>query len=62
MPALGLSAVPALNSQASLVLPAGYFKPKRVIEVYADTSSKVRLTQLIERGADFERVAYEQAQ
>jgi len=62
VPALGLSAVPALNSQASLVLPAGYFKPKRVIEVYADTSSKVRLTQLIERGADFERVAYEQAQ
>jgi hypothetical protein len=61
-PALRLSAVPALNSPASLVLPAGWYKPKRVIEVYEQVSSKVQLTQLIERGADFERVAYEAAQ
>jgi hypothetical protein len=62
IPALGLSAVPALNSPPSLVLPSGWFKPKRVIELHAEASSKVRLTQLIERGTDFERIAYEQAQ
>jgi cyclic-di-GMP-binding protein len=56
IPALSLGAVPALNSPASLVLPPGWFKPKRVIEVSA---SPVRLTELIERGSDFERVAFE---
>jgi cyclic-di-GMP-binding protein len=62
VPALGLNAVPALNSPPSLILPPGWYKPKRVLELYAESSSKVQLTQLIERGADFERVAYEAAQ
>ena len=61
-PALTLGAVSALNSPASLVLPSGWYKPKRIIEVYTATSSKARLTELIERGSDFERVAFEAAQ
>src|SRR5206468_2348908 len=32
LPALSLSKVPALNAPASLVLPPGWYKPKRVIE------------------------------
>jgi cyclic-di-GMP-binding protein len=61
LPALALSAVAALNSPASLVLPAGWFKPKRVIEVYTRSLQRVALTEVIERGSDFERVAYEPA-
>jgi len=51
--------VPALNSPASLVLASGLYKPKRVIELHAEKASRVRLTEVLERGADFERVAYE---
>src|SRR4051794_2115196 len=59
VPALGLSAVPALNAPASLILAPGTYKPKRVIEMHAGASSKARLTEVMERGVDFERVAYE---
>jgi hypothetical protein len=59
--ALVLDAVPAVKSPATLVLPAGWFKPKRVLEVVGETPYKVRLTEVIERGSDFERVAYEAA-
>ena len=59
VPALALSAVPALESQASLILPPGWYKPKRVIELHTEGSSKAMLLKVIERGSDFERVAYE---
>jgi hypothetical protein len=59
VPALALSAVAALKAPASLVVPSGWFKPKRVIELHAGRTTKVRLTEVVERGADFERVYYE---
>jgi hypothetical protein len=59
VPALSLTGVAALSAPPSLVLPSGWFKPKRVIEVYVEGHVKVRLTEMIERGSDFERVAYE---
>jgi hypothetical protein len=59
--ALSLTAVAALNAPPSLVLPSGWFKPRRVVEVYIDSPLKVRLTETLERGSDFERVAYEMA-
>jgi cyclic-di-GMP-binding protein len=59
VPALALSAVPALNSAPTLVLPIGWFKPNRTIEIYTSKARQVKLTELVERGADFERVAYE---
>lgn len=59
IPALSLTGVPALNAPPSLVLPSGWFKPNRVIEVYVEGHVKVRLTEMIERGSDYERVAYE---
>jgi hypothetical protein len=61
VPALSLGAVPALNSPPSLVLPSGWFKPKRVIEVFTDAAARVRLVEVLDRGTDFERVAYEPA-
>lgn len=61
IPALALGAVPAVNSPPTLVLPAGWFKPQRVLQVLGENPCNVRLTELIERGSDFERVAYEAA-
>ncbi|HWD22994.1 MAG TPA: hypothetical protein VG591_07685 [Burkholderiales bacterium] len=58
-PALSLGAAPAAQSPASLVLPAASFRPKRVLEVAGDKPLNVRLGEILERGVDFERVAYE---
>ena len=57
--AIGLGAVPALESPASLVLPNGWYKPKRIVELHTERSAKVMLTDVLERGVDFERVAYQ---
>ena len=57
--AVSLTAVEALKSPPCLVLPVGWFKPGRVIEVFVDRPVRVKLTELVERGNDFERVAYE---
>ena len=59
--ALSLGAVAALNQPTTLVLPTGWFKPKRVIELFTDTEHNVRLLEVVERGSDFERVTYERA-
>ncbi len=57
--AISLTAVSALNAPPSLVMPAGWFKPKRVVEVYVEGHVKVRLLEIIDRGSDYERCAYE---
>jgi hypothetical protein len=59
VPAIALSAVPALDSPPSIVLPSGWYKPKRIVELHDQRSSKAMLTEVIERGIDFERVAYQ---
>lgn len=57
-PGFLLPAVPALHSPASVIVPAGWFKPERTVEVVSDRTWNARLETLIERGADFERCAY----
>ena len=57
--ALSLGAVAAVSSPPSLVLPSGWYKPKRVLELFVESAVRVRLTDVIERGADFERVGFE---
>jgi cyclic-di-GMP-binding protein len=59
VPALCLAAVPALQSPPSLVLTLGSFKPKRVLDLFIDSPVRARLTEVLERGLDFERVAFE---
>ena len=59
--ALSLTAVASLNAPPTLVLPSGWFKPKRIIEVYVDGHVRVRLVEMIDRGSDYERVTYEMA-
>jgi hypothetical protein len=58
-PAFLLPALAALQAPETLVVPAGWFKPNREIEVLAERSGKLRLTSLVDRGADFERVTFE---
>jgi cyclic-di-GMP-binding protein len=61
VPALLLPAVAALDSPETLVLPAGWYKPKRVIELYREGATNVALVELLERGTDYERVTFEPA-
>jgi hypothetical protein len=53
-----LPAVAALQTPETLVVPAGWFKPKREIEL-TERAGKLRLTAISDRGADFERVTFE---
>ena len=61
VPALMLPAVAALHSPPSLILPSGWFRPKRIIEVFTDTGQPMLLSGVIDRGADFERCTMEPA-
>lgn len=56
-----LPAIAAIGQVASVVTPIGIFKPGRVMDTFADAPGRVRLKQLLERGADFERASYEPA-
>jgi hypothetical protein len=62
VPAIALGAVAALNAPPSLVIPSGWYKPKRVLEIHTGSLARVRLTEVVERGTDFERVLYEKAE
>ncbi len=57
LPALSLTKTE--NSPPALVLPAGWYKPKRVIEVYVESPVRARLLELLERGADYDCASYE---
>ncbi|MDN3577981.1 hypothetical protein QWZ03_14520 [Chitinimonas viridis] len=58
--ALLLPGMPTLQALPSLLLPPTWFKAGRIIEVHIEGQiKKVRLDQLIERGQDFERVAFQ---
>lgn len=54
-----LPAVAAIGQEASVVMPVGTFKLGRTVEVFTGQARSLRLTRLVERGADFERAAYE---
>ena len=57
--ALTLTEVAALKSPPTMILPAGWYKPKRVIEVFVQQPMRVKLEELVDRGTDFERMTYE---
>ncbi|GAB3263885.1 hypothetical protein [Chitinimonas naiadis] len=58
--ALLLPSMPALQALQSLLLPPTWYKAGRIIEVHGDGQvKKIRLDQLLERGQDFERVAFQ---
>ena len=53
-----LPAVPQLGEAASVIMPKGFFRPSRIIEIYSDRSRQVHLNHLLERGADFEHADF----
>jgi hypothetical protein len=53
-----LPAVPALKEQPSLVLPRGWYRPERLIEIYTDRPVEVRLSELLTQGSNFDRVSF----
>jgi hypothetical protein len=60
LPALLLAETP--EDKASLCLPPRTFSPGRVLRtIDPGTEHKYRLTRLLQRGADFERVAFEES-
>jgi hypothetical protein len=61
VPALLLPLVAALQSPPTLVIPTGWYKPKRVIELHTSKSEQVVLSTVLERGSDFERCTFEAA-
>ena len=58
-PGFRLPAVEQLREPASVVMPKGYFRPDRVIEIYSDHSRQIRLKHLLEHGANFESADFE---
>ena len=58
-PGFRLPAVERLHKPASVVMPKGYFRPDRVIEIYSDHARQIRLKHLLERGANFESADFE---
>lgn len=57
-PGFTLPALPALQEPVTVIVPAGWFRTGRVIELYEQSSRQIRLTQQIDRGSDFERCAF----
>ena len=55
--ALLLPGVPALQSPATLIVPPGWYRPKRTVEVYSDKPEQILLTGVVDRGIDFERLS-----
>ena len=58
-PGFRIAAVPALNFPESVIVPAGWFRPGRIIEMFEQSSRQIRLLRQIDRGSDYERCAFE---
>lgn len=61
-----LAETPVLDKPASLVLPAGWYHAKRIIELHEQTGAapsrpltQLRMTKLVRRGANFDQVRFE---
>ena len=60
-PAFLLPPMEALKLPASVILLSGSFKPDRVVEVWTEGGiSEIRLKTVLDRGAGFERAAYDE--
>lgn len=56
-----LPASPALKSDASLVLPAQWFRRGRMLELWQDgVARKIELTKLLLRGANFDQCSFDE--
>ena len=53
--------IAAVNAEQSVILPLGWYRLGRVVEIYVDSAVRIRLGKLIDAGQDFERITYELA-
>lgn len=53
-----LPAIPPITSEQSLVLPQGWFKPGRLLELHTDGIWRIKLQHVLDDGPDFERVSF----
>lgn len=53
-----LPAVPALKTEATLVLPGGWFRTQRPVEIHGETILKVSVAALVQRGSNFDQVTF----
>ena len=56
--AFGLPAVPAVEVEQSLLIPHGWYRTGRIIEVFTTATVRVKLKQLIDDGPDFDRASF----
>ncbi|MDR0440528.1 MAG: hypothetical protein LBI59_06030 [Candidatus Accumulibacter sp.] len=54
-----LPALSTTGAEPSLVLPAGWFRPRMIVEVFTDKAWRVNLKEVLDFGPDFERVSFE---
>ena len=55
---LMMPAVESLKVADSVIVPAGWFKPGKVLEIHSDKPWRITLADVVERGAEFERCTY----
>lgn len=56
-----LPAVSAIDEDGSLVLPKGLYQASKILDLQQEArSTQVRLKHILQRGADFDRVSYDQ--
>lgn len=53
-----LPAVPTVGAAQSLVVPQGWYRSGRTVEIFADSARRVKLLHVLEDGADYERVSF----
>lgn len=53
-----LPAVPSEDTEQSLVLPQGWFRNGRVVELFTDGAWRVKLLRVLDDGPGFERVSF----
>jgi hypothetical protein len=53
-----LPAVPSVGAEQSLVVPQGWFRNDRLIELYTDGPWRVRMQHVLDDGPDFDRVSF----
>ena len=54
-----LPTLASVGAEQSLVVPAGWFKPGRTLEIFTDGAWRVRMKHVLDVGPDFERVGFD---
>lgn len=54
-----LPEVGMLGARANVILPAGWFKKDRIVEIVAGQNRRLKLSEMIDRGIDFDRASFE---